>query len=74
MDADTEGGQGKQKYRGMFESQKSGNKTSSGEMGLNIKTLVSPNVGQGQVSEWVSVHCWHAAFVANVLWKLLANR
>ena len=29
----------KQKYRGMFETQKSGNKTSSGEIGLNIRTL-----------------------------------
>ena len=26
-----------QKYRGMFETQKSGNKTSSGEIGLNIR-------------------------------------
>ena len=40
--------------RGMFETQKSGNKTSSGEIGLNIRTLASPNVGQEQVSEGVS--------------------
>ena len=30
----------------MFETQKSGNKTSSGEVGLNIRTLESPKVGQ----------------------------
>ena len=45
----------KQKYRGMFETQKSGNKTSSGEIGLNIRTLESPKVGQDQVSGGVSV-------------------
>ena len=32
----------KQKYRGMFETQKSRNKTSSGDIGLNIRTLASP--------------------------------
>ena len=64
----------KQKYRGMFETQKSGNKTSSGEIGLNIRTLASPKVGQDQVSGGVSVLCWHAAPFANVLWKPLAIR
>ena len=59
----------KQKYRGMFETQKSRNKTSSGDIGLNIRTLASPKVGQDQVSGGVSVLCWHAAPVANVLWK-----
>ena len=44
----------KQKYRGMFESQKSGNKTSSGEFGLDIRTHTSPKVGQDQVSGGVS--------------------
>ena len=39
----------KQKYRGMFETQKSRNKTSSGDIGLNIRTLVRPKVGQDQV-------------------------
>ena len=34
----------KQKYRGMFETQKSGNKTRSGEIGLNIRTLASSDV------------------------------
>ena len=51
----------KQKYRGMFETQKSGNKTSSGEIG---HTLASPKVGQDQVSDVVSILCWHAAPVA----------
>ena len=59
----------KEKYRGMFETQKSGNKTSSGEIGLDIRTHASPKVGQDQVSGGVSVLCWHAAPVANVLWK-----
>ena len=65
----------KQKYRGMFESltQKSGNKTSSGEIGLNISTLASPEVGQGQVSGGESVLCWHAAPVAKVHGNLLGN-
>ena len=64
----------KQKYRGMFETQKSRNKTSSGDIGLNIRTLASPKVGQDQVSGGVSVLCWHATPVANVLWKPLAVR
>ena len=64
----------KQKYLGMFETQKSGNKTSSGEIGLDIRTLASPKVGLDQVSGGVSVPCWHAAPVANVLWKPLAIR
>ena len=50
----------KQKYRGMFETQKSRNKTSSGDVGLNIRTLASPKVGQDQVSGGVSVPCRHA--------------
>ena len=54
----------------MIETQKSGNKTSSGEIGLNIRTLASPKVGQDQVSGGVSILCWHAEPVANVLWKL----
>ena len=64
----------KQKYRGMFETQKSRNKTSSAEIGLNIRTLASPKVGQDQVSGGVSVLCWHAAPVAKVLSKPLAIR
>ena len=64
----------KQKYRGMFETQKSGSNTSSGEIGFNIRRLASPKVGHDQVRGGVSVLCWHAAPVANVLWKPLANR
>ena len=59
----------KEKYRGVFEIQKSGDKTSSGEIGLGIRTHASPKVGQDQVSGGVSVLCWHAAPVAYVLWK-----
>ena len=33
----------------MFKIQKSGNKRSSGEVGLNIRTHVSPKVGHDQV-------------------------
>ena len=61
--------QAKEKYRVMFETQKSGNKTSSGDIGLNIRTHASPKVGQDQVSGGVFVLCWHVAPVANVLWK-----
>ena len=43
----------KEKYRGMFEIQKSGDKTSSGEIGLDIRTHASPKVGQDQVSEHI---------------------
>ena len=53
----------------MFETQKPGNKTSSGEIGRDIITHASPKVGQDQVSGGESVLCWHDAPVANVLWK-----
>ena len=53
----------------MFEIQKSGDRTSSGEIGLDIRTHASPKVGQDQVSGGVSVLCWHAAPVAYVLSK-----
>ena len=59
----------KEKYQGVFEIQKSGDKTSSGEIGLDIRTHASPKVGQDQVSGGVSVLCWHTAPVAYVLWK-----
>ena len=42
----------------MFEIHKSGDKTSSGEIGLDIRTHASPKVGQDQVSGGVSVLCW----------------
>ena len=37
------------------------NKTSSGEIGLNIRAHASPKKGQDQVSGGVSVLCWHVA-------------
>ena len=49
--------QGKEKYRGMFETQKSRNKTSSGEIGLDIRTHANPKEGEDQVSGGVSVLC-----------------
>ena len=39
----------------MFEIQRSGDKTSSGEIGLDIRTHASPKVGQDQVSGGVNV-------------------
>ena len=59
----------KQKYRGMFETQKSRNKTSSGDIGLNIRTLTSPKVGQDQVSGGEIVPCRHATPIAHAPWK-----
>ena len=56
----------KQNYRGVFETQESGNKTSSGEIGLNIRTLANPKGGQDQVSGGVNFLCLHASPVANV--------
>ena len=53
----------------MFEIQKSGDKTSLGEIGLVIRTYGSPEVGQDQVSGGVSVPCRHTTPVADGLWK-----
>ena len=53
----------------MFEIQKSGDKTSSGEIGLDIRTHASPKVGQDQVPGGVSVPCQHATPVADAQWK-----
>ena len=47
----------KQKYRGMLEPQKSGNKTSSGEIGLNIRTHESPKVWQDKVTWSCPMRC-----------------
>ena len=57
----------------MFETKKSGKKTSSGEIDLNIRTLASPKVGQDQVSGGVSVPCRHSKPIADTgaLWKPL---
>ena len=57
----------RQKYRGMLETQKSGNKTSPGEIGLNIRTLASPKVGQDQVSGEESVPCQQEH---SILWRM----
>ena len=54
----------------MFETQKSGNKTSPGEIGLNIRTHANSTVEKDQVSGGVNVLCSHAMPVANDLWKL----
>ena len=64
----------KEKYRGMLEIQKSGDKTRSGEIGLYIRTHASPKVGQDQVSGGVSVPCRHATPVADVLWKPISGK
>ena len=53
----------------MFEIQNSGDKTSSGEIGLDIRTLASPKVGQDRVSGGVSVPCRHATPAADAPWK-----
>ena len=53
----------------MFEIQTSGDKTSPGEIGLDIRTDASPKVGQDHVSGGVRVPCRHATPVADVLWK-----
>ena len=53
----------------MFEIRKPGDKTSSGEIGLDIRTHASPKVGQDQVSGGVIVLCWYAAPVAVSSWK-----
>ena len=45
----------KLKYRGLLGTQKSENKTCSGEIGLNVITHASPKVGKGKVSGGVSV-------------------
>ena len=68
--ANTNENQAKEKYRGMFEMQKSGDKTKFQERLVStLETHASPKVGQDQVSGGVSVLCWHAAPVAYVLWK-----
>ena len=44
----------KEKYRGMFETQKSGNKTSSGEIGLDISFIYIEHM---QVPKWDRTRC-----------------
>ena len=57
--------QAKWMYRKMF-----GNKTSSGEIGLNIRTLASPKMGQDQVSSVgiplpLQMFYWHLSQLGN---------
>ena len=59
----------KQRYQGMFKTPKSGNKTSSGENGLNIRTNASPKVAQDQMSGRVSVPSRHATPITYAPWK-----
>ena len=56
-------------YREMFETRNSGNKTSWREIDLNIRTHISHKIGQDQGSGGVSVLCWHATTVLNILWR-----
>ena len=51
----------------MSETRRSGDKTSSGGIGLNIRTHARPKVGQDQVSGGVNVPCRHATPVAHAL-------
>ena len=59
----------KRSTEGCSKLKKSENKTSLGEIGLDMRTHASPKVGQDQVSGGVSVLCWHATPVVNILWK-----
>ena len=40
----------KEKFRGMFEFQRSGDKTSLGKIGIDIRKHAGPKVGQDKVS------------------------
>ena len=63
--------EGKEKYRGVFEIQKSGDKTSFGEIGLDIRTHASPKVGQDQVNELDIDETWQEWYtVVMVYYKL----
>ena len=55
----------------MLETQKTGNKTNSEDISLNIRTDASHELGQDQLSEGVSVPllACHTTPVTNVLWK-----
>ena len=63
-----------EKNRGMFEIQKSGDKTSSGEIGLDNRTHASHKVGQDKEFGGVSVPCQHATSVEDAQWKTLKLR
>ena len=63
----------KQKYREILETQKSGDMTNSGEIGHNIRPNQVPKLDRTSC-RGVSVLCWYAAPIANVLWKLRVIR
>ena len=52
---------------GMFETQKSGNTTSLGEINFNSRANASLKAGENLVSGGVSVLYWHDSSVANVV-------
>ena len=58
----------------MFETQKSGNKTSSREIGLNIWTKISHKVGQYQVSRGVSILCWQTLLEQIIYFRNILSR
>ena len=58
----------------MLKTQKFGNKKSSGEIGLNIRTHASQIVGQDQMSGGESILCWYAAPVANFSMETSRNK
>ena len=66
-------GSKKKSTEGCSKIKGSGDKTSSGEIGLDIRTHASPKVGQDKVSGGVSDLCWHAAPVAYVSMETLHN-
>ena len=57
-----------QKYRRMFETQRSGNQTGSREIGFDIRTFASPAAGQHKMSGDVRVPCRQGTAIGNVLW------
>ena len=65
----------KEKIRGMFEIQKSGGKTSSGEIGRDITNVVSSNLEHMQVPKYVyrkKITRWNA-YGGNSFWWIYTN-
>ena len=61
----------KQKYRGMFENQNFENKTSSGEIGLNIRTHAIPVVNDGVNIIANNIHFKSTKYVSTACLKYL---
>ena len=55
--------QAKQKYRGVCEIQKSGDKTSAGEIGLDIRKHASPKVWRDQVSDTRTITDYNTFYI-----------